>query len=63
MSLPIPARNRAIVKKTTGNAVVSDIPVPKLRDGYMLVKNAAVALNPADWTGLVSEFGTAASLT
>jgi NADPH:quinone reductase-like Zn-dependent oxidoreductase len=48
MSLPIPARNRVIVKKTTGNAVVSDIPVPKLRDGSMLVKTAAVALNPAD---------------
>jgi NADPH:quinone reductase-like Zn-dependent oxidoreductase len=52
MSLPIPARNRAIVKKTTGNAAVSDIPVPKLRDGYMLVKTAAVALNPADWTDI-----------
>jgi NADPH:quinone reductase-like Zn-dependent oxidoreductase len=52
MSLPIPARNRAIVKKTTGNAVVSDISVPKLRDGYMLVKTAAVALNPADWTDI-----------
>jgi hypothetical protein len=50
MSLSIPAHNRAIVKKTTGNAVVSDIPVPKLRDGYMLVKTAAVALNPAGWT-------------
>ena len=52
MSLRIPARNRAIVKETTGNAVVSDISVPKLRDGYMLVKTAAVALNPADWTDI-----------
>jgi NADPH:quinone reductase-like Zn-dependent oxidoreductase len=52
MSLPIPARNRAIVKKTTGSAVVSDIPVPKLRDSYMLVKTAAMALNPADWTDI-----------
>jgi len=40
------------VKKATGNAVVSDIPVPKLRDGCMLVKTAAVALNPADWTDI-----------
>jgi NADPH:quinone reductase-like Zn-dependent oxidoreductase len=47
---PIPARNRAIVKKTAGNAVFSDIRVPKLHDGYMLVETAAVALNPADWT-------------
>ena len=52
MSLPIPACNRAIRRKTTGNAVVSDIPVPKLCDGYMLVKTAAVALNPADWTDI-----------
>lgn len=29
--------------------VVNDRPIPKLRDGYMLVKVAAVALNPADW--------------
>lgn len=40
------------MKKTTGNAVVSDILVPNLRDGYMLVKTAAVALNPADWTDI-----------
>jgi NADPH:quinone reductase-like Zn-dependent oxidoreductase len=56
MSLAIPARNRAIVK-TTGNAVVSDIPVPKLRDGYMLVKTAAAALNPADWTDIDYDSG------
>lgn len=40
------------MKKTTGSAVVSDILVPKLRDSYMLVKTAAVALNPADWTDI-----------
>ena len=38
------------MKKTAGNAVFSDIRVPKLHDGYMLVETAAVALNPADWT-------------
>ena len=52
MSLPTPTHNRAIVKKSTGNAVVTGVPVPKLRDGYMLVKTAAVALNPADWTDI-----------
>ena len=30
-------------------AVVSDRPIPKLRDHYILVKTAAVALNPTDW--------------
>ncbi|MCJ1467958.1 hypothetical protein MMC07_006584 [Pseudocyphellaria aurata] len=29
--------------------VVSDLPIPKLRDEYIIVKVAAVALNPADW--------------
>jgi NADPH:quinone reductase-like Zn-dependent oxidoreductase len=48
MSLPIAARNRAIVKKTLATLFVSDIAVPKLRDGYTLVKTAVVALNPAD---------------
>ena len=33
MPLPIAARNRAIVKKTLATLFVSDIPVPKLRDG------------------------------
>ena len=30
-------------------SVVSDRPIPKLRPGYVLVKVAAVALNPTDW--------------
>lgn len=29
--------------------VVTDRPLPKLRDGYVLVKTVAVALNPTDW--------------
>jgi len=29
--------------------LVSDRPVPKLRDDYILVKNHSVALNPTDW--------------
>lgn len=29
--------------------VVTDRPLPKLRDGYLLVKTVAVALNPTDW--------------
>jgi NADPH:quinone reductase-like Zn-dependent oxidoreductase len=57
MSLPIPTRNRGIVKKSAGSAIVSDIPIPVPRDGYMLVKTAAVALNPADWTDIDHEGG------
>jgi NADPH:quinone reductase-like Zn-dependent oxidoreductase len=57
MSPLIPTHNRGIVKQSTGSAVVSDIPVPKLRDGYMLVKTAAVALNPADWTDIDHDGG------
>ena len=30
-------------------AVVNDRPMPKLRDGYVLVKVKAVAVNPTDW--------------
>ncbi|KAL5364836.1 chaperonin 10-like protein [Aspergillus floccosus] len=30
-------------------AVVTDRPLPALRDGYILVKTVAVALNPTDW--------------
>ncbi|KAI9898752.1 hypothetical protein N3K66_007112 [Trichothecium roseum] len=33
--------------KTLG--VLTDLPVPALRDGYCLVKVSAVALNPTDW--------------
>lgn len=29
--------------------LVTDRPIPKLRDGYILVKTVAVALNPTDW--------------
>lgn len=52
MSLSTPTCNRGLVKKSTGSAVVSKVAIPKLRDGYMLVKTAAVALNPADWTDI-----------
>lgn len=29
--------------------LITDAPIPKLRDDYILVKTAAVALNPTDW--------------
>ncbi|KAM4064108.1 zinc-binding dehydrogenase [Hirsutella rhossiliensis] len=52
---------RAIVAQGSGWAkLVDDRPIPKLRDGYMLVKTKAVALNPTDWKhikSLVAEAG------
>jgi NADPH:quinone reductase-like Zn-dependent oxidoreductase len=41
---------RAIVHKSKGVVEVkSDVPLPRLRDDYILVKTKAVALNPTDW--------------
>ena len=32
-----------------GKAEIQEVPLPKLRDDYVLVKVRAVALNPTDW--------------
>lgn len=41
---------KAIVSTTPGSAaLVHDRPLPSLRDGYLLVKTQAIALNPTDW--------------
>ncbi len=48
----LPATTRAVVARNEGDkgvTVVEDVPTPKLRDDYVLVKTAAVALNPTDW--------------
>lgn len=39
---------RAIVVEAMGKADITLIPMPKLRDDYILVKPVAVALNPTD---------------
>jgi len=49
-------QNRGLVKQGTGDAAVVDIPYPSLRDGYILVRTIAVALNPADWQDLEEDF-------
>jgi NADPH:quinone reductase-like Zn-dependent oxidoreductase len=41
--------NRGIIKTAVGKAILSTIPFPRVRDGYLLVKTIAVALNPTDW--------------
>jgi NADPH:quinone reductase-like Zn-dependent oxidoreductase len=44
------ATQTAIQIKGPGKAeIVTDTPMPKLRDDYIIVKTAAVALNPVDW--------------
>jgi NADPH:quinone reductase-like Zn-dependent oxidoreductase len=43
------SKNYAIVVQKPGEAAKDEVPVPKLRDDYILVKVAAVALNPTDW--------------
>lgn len=41
--------NRHVIIKAQGEAEIADVPIPKLRDDYLLVKTCAVALNPTDW--------------
>ena len=43
---------KALVHKSEGIAEVRDVPFPKLRDEYIVVKTKAVALNPTDWRSL-----------
>lgn len=42
---------RAVVCPAEGEpkAQVQSVPMPELKDGYLLVKVKAVALNPTDW--------------
>ena len=41
--------NKAIVFVEKGKAEAKEVPQPKLRDDYILVKVKAVGLNPTDW--------------
>ncbi|KAG8427469.1 putative secondary metabolism biosynthetic enzyme [Metarhizium acridum] len=48
--MSLPATQKAVVIQGPGVAkVVTDRPIPKLRDGFILVKTVAVGLNPTDW--------------
>lgn len=44
--------NFGLVRQGTGRSVLQRIPIPQLRDDYILVRTVAVALNPTDWTTL-----------
>ena len=44
---------KAVVHKSKGVAeIISDAPLPTLRDNYINVQTKAVALNPTDWKSL-----------
>lgn len=50
MTSAIPPTTRALVIRGKGDVAVDPaVPTPKLRDGYVLVRTTAVALNPTDW--------------
>lgn len=40
---------KAIVYVEKGKVAIQDVPIPKLREDYVLVKVNAVGLNPTDW--------------
>lgn len=40
---------KAIKITKTHTAEIQEVPVPQLREDYVLVKVRAVALNPTDW--------------
>lgn len=43
---------KALKIVSAGHAAVQDVPLPKLRPDYVLVKTRFVALNPTDWKHL-----------
>lgn len=44
-----PSQSAVVIQKPGVAGLVHDRPIPTLRDDYILVKTAAVALNPTDW--------------
>ena len=44
--------NFGLIREAAGKPVLKPIPVPTLRDDYILVRTVAIALNPTDWTTL-----------
>ena len=44
-----PSTMKALKVVSTGKAEIQEVPLPKLRDDYVLVKVHNIALNPTDW--------------
>lgn len=45
----LPKTMKAIKVVDVGKPEVQEVPLPRMRDDYVLVKVHAVALNPTDW--------------
>ena len=52
---------KAIVMVEKGKATIQEVPKPKLRDDYVLVKVNAVGINPTDWKHIDFEVADAGS--
>ena len=50
--MALDTQNFGLIREGAGNAVLQRIPVPQLRDDYILVRTVTIALNPTDWTTL-----------
>ncbi|KAI2635418.1 GroES-like protein [Xylaria nigripes] len=48
------ATGKALVLIESGKVEIQEVPLPKIRDGHILVKVRAVAINPTDWKGIDS---------
>jgi NADPH:quinone reductase-like Zn-dependent oxidoreductase len=46
------ATAKALIIVSKGKVEIEERPLPKLRDGYILVKVRAVGLNPTDWKSI-----------
>ncbi|VBB76764.1 Putative Zinc-binding oxidoreductase ToxD [Podospora comata] len=47
--MALPSETRAVIIASIGKAEIKSVPLPTLRDDYILVRTTAVALNPTDW--------------
>ncbi|KAF6792036.1 TOXD [Colletotrichum sojae] len=49
MATELPAEMKALIIRSRGLVEITTAPLPNLRDGYILVRTTAVAVNPSDW--------------
>ncbi|KAL0932750.1 TOXD [Colletotrichum truncatum] len=49
MAQNLPNQMKAIIIRGRGQAEITSSSLPKLKDGYLLIKTTAVAINPSDW--------------
>ncbi|RFU75760.1 hypothetical protein TARUN_6519 [Trichoderma arundinaceum] len=53
--MSLPQTTKVLVKRGQGKAAIEELPLPKLREGHVLVKTKAVSINPTDWKSLHSD--------